>query len=459
MRLLRENKRASLLAILTALALMVSFVVVQSEFSTGAQNQTMQPGTALDVLCSGSSLTSSATSATSVNLDCLRKAPKVPVPVGHATRFDAASTARPFTSLPAGTSVGDVLISFVESYSFSSINCVSGFTRVLDKAGRGGSRIVACETVVKKGQRDPAAQISPPTQVTMVTMAFSGVSTTNPIDASAVAGGTLSPGVTTDTAGTELIFGEGSDGWGIVPKAPVGSTLGATVNDFGDSQAAIATEASNTAGPTLAADWTHLSARNAVSATIALRPATSTSQGSNSANVASGPPSVQMTPNTTMSVSCEGPSITVTGMGPTTVLLSCLAAAPIAQIGTSTTFASQSSGSPTTPLPTGTQPGDVLVSYIESYSFTSINCDSGWTLTLDAKNGEGARLAACVAVDSDGQTAPVDKVSPPTQVSMVTTAFSGVNNTNPVAAAAADPGATSPGVTSNTPGTALVFGE
>ena len=111
---------------------------------------------------------------------------------------------------------------------------------------------------------------------------------------------------------------------------------------------------------------------------------------------------------------------------------------PIAEVGHAETFSSGSSGSPSTSLPSGVGAGDFIVSYIESYAFTTISCDSGWTQTVNVKNGtSGARLVACDTVASIDQSAPQARVNPPTQVSMVTVAFSGVNDTDPVDASAA----------------------
>src|SRR6202007_1862297 len=128
--------------------------------------------------------------------------------------------------------------------------------------------------------------------------------------------------------------------------------------------------------------------------------------------------SVQLEANSALSVSCAGTSLTVTGNGPTSATLECLAAQAIAQVGQATTFASGNSGTPTTDLPDGTSAGDVLVSYVESYSFTSISCDSGWTQVLDVSNGTGAQLVACVTVATLNQSNPQAQLSAPTQVSM-----------------------------------------
>ena len=458
MRILRENRRATLFAVLATLALLVSFAVVRGTASPNANDRTMQAGTSLDVSCEGTSLTSTATTATSINLNCLTQAPSAPEQVGTATTFESGASNSPSTSLPAGTTAGDVLVSYIESYAFTSINCGSGWTLVFDKSGSGGSELAACTTVASAQEPNPSASVTPPTQVSMVTMAFSGVSTTNPVDASGAQAGSVSPSVVTDTAGTALVFGEGSDGWNVVALAPSGSGLGATVNDSGNSQTAVAVESSPNSGPTPSAAWPHLSGLSSVSGTIALRPATNGTAATSDTEPTSSE-SVQLAADTALSVSCAGTSLTVTGNGPTSATLECLAAQAIAQVGQATTFASGNSGTPTTDLPDGTVAGDVLVSYVESYSFASISCDSGWTQTLDVSNGNGAQLAACVTVASLNQSNPEAQLSAPTQVSMVTEAFSGVSNTDPVDASAALAGATSPSVTTDTTGTALVLGE
>jgi hypothetical protein len=389
MRLLRENRRATFFAVLATLALLVSFAVVRGTESSGANDLTMQAGTSLDVSCEGTSLTSSATTATSINLDCLTEAPSAPTPVGQATTFESGSSGSPNTSLPSGTAAGDVIVSYVESYSFTTISCPSGWNQVFDETDSAGVELAACVTVATSNQADPAAVVNPPTQVSMVTMAFSGVSTTNPVDASAAAPGNDSPSVTTDTAGTALVFGEGSNGWQLVAQAPNGTTLGATVNDSGNSEAAVAEDSASTSGPTPAASWPYLPSSDSVSGTIALRPATSTSAATSDTQAQSDQ-SRQMPANSAMSVTCAGTSLTITGTGPTTATLSCLAAQAIAEVGQATTFSSGNSGSPSTAIPTGVTAGDVLVSYVESYAFTSVNCDSGWTETLDVSNGSGA---------------------------------------------------------------------
>ena len=57
MRVLRENRRAPFLAVLVALALLVSFAIVRDGTSSGTLNRTMSAGTSLQVSCEGTSLT------------------------------------------------------------------------------------------------------------------------------------------------------------------------------------------------------------------------------------------------------------------------------------------------------------------------------------------------------------------------------------------------------------------
>jgi hypothetical protein len=458
MRVLRENRRATFFAVLATLALLVSFAVVRGTESSGANDITMQAGTSLDVSCAGSSLTSAATTATSINLDCLTEAPSAPTPVGQATTFEAGSSGSPTTSLPAGTAADDVLVSYVESYAFTTITCPNGWNQVFSETDSAGAELAACVTVATSNEAAPSANVNPPTQVSMVTIAFSGVSTTNPVDASAAAPGNASPSVTTDTAGTALVFGEGSDGWSLTAQAPNGTTLGATVNNSGNSETAIASENASTSGPTPAATWPHLASSDSVSGTIALRPATGSSAATSDTQAQSNQ-SQQMAANSAMSVSCAGTSLTITGTGPTTATLSCLAAQSIAEVGRATTFSSGDSGSPSTALPSGVTAGDVLVSYVESYAFTTVNCDSGWTEALDVTNGSGAQVVGCVTVATLDQSPPQVQLSGPTQVSMVTTAYSGVSDTDPVDASSGQAGSVSPSVTTDATGAALVFGE
>jgi hypothetical protein len=162
MRVLRENRRAPFLAVLVALALLVSFAIVRDGTSSGTLNRTMSAGTSLQVSCEGTSLTTTSTSATTVNLNCLTRAPAVPVAVGHATTFSSGDSGSPKTALPAGATTGDVLVSYVESYSFTSISCKEGWTRVFDTTSSGGARLVACTTVVEVNQASPEASVSPP---------------------------------------------------------------------------------------------------------------------------------------------------------------------------------------------------------------------------------------------------------------------------------------------------------
>src|SRR5208282_5176809 len=97
-------------------------------------------------------------------------------------------------------------------------------------------------------------------------------------------------------------------------------------------------------------------------------------------------------------------------------------------LGRATTFASRDSGHPSTGLPAGTRVGDVLMSYIESYASSSVRCSAPWVRVFDLADGKGARLVACVIADTGKRPVPAAEVSPPSQVSMVTMAFAGVDS-------------------------------
>ena len=135
-----------------------------------------------------------------------------PTQVGRATTFASLDSGRPSTALPAGTSVGDVIVSYVESHSFASVLCNEHWTRVIDLAKPGGARLVACIVADTGNPPEPAAEVSPPGEVSMVTMAFSGTNFKHPIETSAVGVGAVSPSIAVKTTGAMLVLGEGTDG-------------------------------------------------------------------------------------------------------------------------------------------------------------------------------------------------------------------------------------------------------
>jgi len=198
-----------------------------------------------------------------------------PTTVGGATTFGGNNGSNS-TSVPVGTVTGDVLVSTVESYAFTTITCPSGWT--LAWSGSDGSNVKAAACVGVVGASVPTSVhfgVNPPTQVSIVTQAFAGVSTTHPIDAAAESDGKAAPSVNA-TAGDRLVLSEGSAVWQGVAGAPSGATLGASVNDRGNSQVAQASEAVTSSGSTPTNAWSlNPSSNLVVSGVVALRPASS----------------------------------------------------------------------------------------------------------------------------------------------------------------------------------------
>jgi hypothetical protein len=226
----------------------------------------------MTVSCTGASLTVTGTGPTSVILQCLAAQPIAQV--GRATVNASGAAGVLSTSLPTGVGPGNVLVTYVESYSFTSISCDSGWTKTLDVANANGARLVACVTVATVDQAEPQVRISPATQVSMVTEAFSGVSSSDPVNASSAKPGAVSPSVVTNMTGTMLVFGEGSNAWRLVENAPGGAQLGASVNNAGNSQAAVANDGNGNDGPTSPATWSpSVPDSSPVAGTIALTPA------------------------------------------------------------------------------------------------------------------------------------------------------------------------------------------
>jgi len=178
-----------------------------------------------------------------------------PVVVGKATTF-AANNGSNSTAIPNGTTTGDVLVSTIESYPFTKITCPAGWTKAWDAANGSTVRVAICVGVVANPV--PASvniSVNPPTQVSIVTQAFSGVNPLHPLDLAASNAG-LAPPAASAPAGDLLVLSEGSSNWQAVATAPRGATLGASVNDRGNSQAAQATEPFPTGGATPVVPWT-----------------------------------------------------------------------------------------------------------------------------------------------------------------------------------------------------------
>ena len=129
-----------------------------------------------------------------------------------------------------------------------------------------------------------------------------------------------------------LVLGEGSNAWKLVTDAPSGAVLGASENNSGNSQTAIATDGGQTAGPSSAATWSpSVPGSSPVAATIALTPASS---GTDQTTTTTDPTTTTTHPTTTTT----DPTTTTTG--PTTTTTS-----PT----TTTTSPGGGGGAPTTP--------------------------------------------------------------------------------------------------------------
>jgi hypothetical protein len=196
--------------------------------------------------------------------------------VGGATTFASGSSDAPTTSLPKGTTAGNLLVSMVETYSAADVTFPAGWTKTLDVAngsGYSGARLVTAWKVAGDNEPAPAATISPGTQVSMVSMAFSGVDTKQPVEAAKAVAGVSSPSVMTATMGDLLVLGQGSANWQTETTAPSGTLLAASTNNNGNAQVAAATHVLKSAGATPALAWnTEPAATVSVSSTMALRP-------------------------------------------------------------------------------------------------------------------------------------------------------------------------------------------
>ncbi len=228
----------------------------------------------------------------------IARSPQI-VLVGRATGAAWGDASAPATALPDGVVPGDVLVAFLESYAFTSIRCGPQWDRALDVASRGQVRLVACVTTVQPHQPRPSAIVQPPSQVSMITMAFSGVDPRLPYGAAARAG-VISPLVATDSPGAVLVMAEGSNSSGAHPTAPRGARGGAAVNDARSSQVGMAVQTAVDARSATARTWLHIPPLSAsVVGTVALQPPS--------------PPSVPPSSNCNNSSVLDGPTVAPPG--------------------------------------------------------------------------------------------------------------------------------------------------
>ena len=143
--------------------------------------------------------------------------------VGSPTVFSSASTALPKTAVPNGVAAGNVLVSYIETPVGATIACAAGWTKQVDRATT-KAHLVACTKIAGATRAQPSATVTPATNVSMVTLAYSGVDTTHPVASAAAVTGLTGPTVTPARAGSMLVLGQGSDHWRVTFLAPHGAT-------------------------------------------------------------------------------------------------------------------------------------------------------------------------------------------------------------------------------------------
>jgi Right handed beta helix region len=249
----------------------------------------------------------------------LAKANVTPQEVGTATTFASGSSGSPRTAFPSGTVAGDVEVSMVETYPFATITCPTAWTMAFDVVSSNTTRLAACVGVVTTTTTAPTAKILPPTQVSMVTASFSGVSTSSPIAGETSAVGLLAPAITAPS-GDLLVLGEGSEAWTVVAKAPASSSLGATTNDNGDSQSALAFLGAPATGSWQGSWSVTPYATAAVSGALALTPASGVTTTTAAPTTTTAAPTTTTTAPTTTTTTTPPSGVTTppSGVAPST---------------------------------------------------------------------------------------------------------------------------------------------
>jgi hypothetical protein len=182
--------------------------------------------------------------------------------VGSAVHFSSASARAATTALPSGVAAGDMLVSYIETPASAAITCATGWTKQFERAST-TARLAVCTKVAGAAQARPSATVTPATNVSMVTLAYSGVDTTHPVASAATAVGLTGPTVTPSRAGSLLVLAQGSAHWRVTFVAPTGATRVATTNDGAGSELAAATEQVASARKIASGRWTHVPSINA----------------------------------------------------------------------------------------------------------------------------------------------------------------------------------------------------
>lgn len=223
--------------------------------------------------------------------------------VGSST-FANGGSGSPTAALPSGATVGDILVATVETYPFAKITFPTGWTKVNDVSTGANAHVASAWKVVGPGEPKPKATVSPATQVSYVVADFRGAATVSGFSA---AKGKVSP-VVGSPGDTQVATIGGSD-WVTVAKGTP-SGLVATVNDKGNSFAAIAVGAGT---------WsTTPAASDTVAGTLALSPV-----GGTPTTTATSPTSTTTSPtSTTTSPTSTTTSPTSTTTSPTSTTTS-----------------------------------------------------------------------------------------------------------------------------------------
>jgi hypothetical protein len=234
--------------------------------------------------------------------------------VGGATTFKSTRARTAITPAPTGLGTGDVVVSYLETPAKSQIKCSSPSSKILDQP-HGSTRLVACLSVI--GTTVPTAigaTVTPSNQVTMVTLAFSGVDLRTPVDGTAGSASRTSPHVVTNVANDDVVYGEGSSGHSAAAYPSSGATLAATINDASTSQVAVATHVVGTQGVTAQVRWTITpTSWRPAAAAVALRAATAAaptpSPTASPADTAAPPSATPMpTPSSSTSSTSSSPA-------------------------------------------------------------------------------------------------------------------------------------------------------
>lgn len=173
--------------------------------------------------------------------------------VGRAETFTSGSSQVARTALPPGTAAGDLVVSIVSTYAFSTVRFASGWTTAYDVSRPDGVRMVVAYRLGGRDLRSgPQASVSPSTEVSMATVALRDVDPRRPVETAKGTEGAVGPSVPVQTPGAVLLLTHASTAWQFTPKPPPGATVTALARNSGNSEAAIALTgplSPGTAGP------------------------------------------------------------------------------------------------------------------------------------------------------------------------------------------------------------------